>query len=87
MRSPNNATFNAVAFAGAAVKGLRSQSLAPINTRQKAAHALDCSTGYGWEVNKGAAAPCLKTGKKMLAQAIKRTMQGPNFYLTKEPTS
>jgi hypothetical protein len=87
MRSPNNATFNAVAFAGAAVKGLRSQSLAPINTRQKAAHALDCGTGYGWEVNKGAAAPYLKTGKRMLAQALISTMPSLNFYLTKEPTS
>lgn len=49
-----------VAFARSAVKGLRSQSLAPINASPKARRALDCPPCFGSEVNRGAAAPHLK---------------------------
>ena len=52
-----------VAFAAEAVKGLRSPSLAPINSAnyKTVRCALDCLPRYGWKVYKGSCAPRLKT--------------------------
>jgi hypothetical protein len=52
-----------------AVKGLRSQSLAPINARKKQRAPLTAAPATAGKVNKGAVAPHLKIGKKILAQA------------------
>jgi hypothetical protein len=63
MLERHDSEAKAVACAAEAVKGLRSQSLAPMNaSREKhALRALDCLPRFGWEVYKGSCAPRLKT--------------------------
>ena len=48
-------SWHGVAFAAEAVKGLRSQSLAPMNSAnyKTVRLALDCLPRYGWKVYKG----------------------------------
>src|SRR5438309_1137494 len=51
-----------IACAAEAVKGLRSQSLAPLNSAndKTVRFALDCLPRSGWKVYKGSCAPRLK---------------------------
>jgi len=54
---------HAIACAAEAVKGLRSPSLAPMNSAnyKTVCVALDCLPRSGWKVYKGSCAPRLKT--------------------------
>src|SRR5260370_23019901 len=53
-----------VACAAEAVKGLRSQSLAPVNSEndKTVRVALDCLPRSGWKVYKGSCAPRFENG-------------------------
>jgi len=62
----------AVACAPEAVKGLRSQSLAPMKLRElkNSSRALDCLPRSGWEVFKGSCAPRLKTARSTICETF-----------------